>query len=143
MAIIVRQIVVADRMWLGMLSTSKAGHVRCAFSSARRPASDREASEFIAACVDDPLSLVSARSRGGWPGRACSSSIVLAEVRVEGDRCVPLVLAAHTQPSSHCAPNSAEGGRSQPSFFDFAMVAKAGLATRRSQSASQQRLQRN
>ncbi|AGK56720.1 hypothetical protein HYPDE_25178 [Hyphomicrobium denitrificans 1NES1] len=133
-------------MWLGMLSTSKAGSVRCAFSSARRPAGDREASEFIAACVEEPLSLVSARSGGEWPGRACSSSIVLAEIRVEGDRCVPLVLQAHTQPFSHCAPNSAEGGRSQPSFSDFAIgeaFHESGTCSRRSQSASQQRLQRN
>lgn len=86
---------------------------------------DLTASEFIAACAEVPLSLASALSRGEWSGRACSSSVVLAGIHVKGGRCVPLVLAAHTQPFSHCASNSAGSDRSQPSFFDFAFAGDA------------------
>ena len=67
------------------------------------------------------MSLASAHSRGEWPGRACSSSVVLAEIHEGEVRCVPLVLAAHIQPFSQCARNSAGSGRSQPLFFDLAV----------------------
>lgn len=74
------------------------------------------------------MSLASAHSRGEWPGRACSSSVVLAEIHHLEVRCVPRVLAAHIQPFSQCAHNSAESGHSQPSFFDLAVEDGTALA---------------
>lgn len=129
-----------------MLGTPKARHVRCAFSSAPTSARDLTASEFIAERVEAPLSLTSTRARGEWPGRAYSSSIVLVDLQVKGGRCVPLVLAAHKQPFSHCASNSAESDRSQPSFFEIAIAGAAQDSKRArfpSQSILQQRLGRH
>ena len=128
-----------------MLSTLKAGRVRCTFLSARSPVSGRPVSEFIAACVEGPLSLVSAHSRGEWPGRACSSSVVLAEIHGQGGRCVPLVLAAHIQPFSQCVRVTRLGVAALSRlFFDFGDVsAAAELVRTGSGRASQQRLRRN
>lgn len=138
--IILRAVVSTDRMWFLMSGTSKARQVRGAFSSAPRPARDLAASEFFAERVEVPLSLALARARGEWPGRAYSSSIVLVDLQVKGGRCVPLVLAAHKQPFSHCASNSAGSDRSQPSFFELA-IASAAPDSKRARSSNQSVLQ--